>query len=179
MRALRAWLAAASLPLCAWSLCACESESSAPLGSGDNTHVDVDASQGPPPMNDDDASPDSPFAPLDGPYTYGALPDGYAPLVNCEQCMCPSGTYCYGGTPSTAVSSCDQTAATGALQPGCHTLPAACASGTDCVCLLQALESTLGQTCYAACAVGTGAGGAGTDDAGDAGPPPLVVYCPG
>lgn len=171
MRALCAWVLAGILPLSA-----CEG-SSPPLGSGDNLHVDVDGSQQQPPMNDDDASDDSPFAPLDGPY--GAIPDGYAPLANCAQCACPSGTFCYGGTPSTTVSACDQTAATGAaLQPGCHALPAACASGTDCVCLLQSLASTLGQSCYAACTIGVG-GGATTADAGDGGPAPLVVYCPG
>jgi len=142
--------------------------------------VDVDASQQTPPMNDDDASADSPFAPLDGPY--GAIPDGYAPLANCAQCACPSGTFCYGGTPNSTVAACDQTASMGStLEPGCHTLPAACApigNGTDCVCLLQSLESTLGQSCYAACTMGTGGSGT-TVDAGDAGPAPLVVYCPG
>lgn len=134
---------------------------SSPLGSGSHLSVDVDASARPAPPNDDagGAATDSPFASLDGPY--GAVPDGYGPLAICAQCACMGSTYCYGGSPYSAFSTCDQTAGT-TLTIGCHALPPGCAAEPDCVCLLQALATQL--SCYAAC----------TDNAMGG----FTVYCP-
>ncbi|MDP9000581.1 MAG: hypothetical protein M3O46_10765 [Myxococcota bacterium] len=131
------------------------------LGNGSNLAVDVDASARSAPSSDDagGASSDSPFTPLDGPY--GKVPDGYTPLATCTQCACKGATYCYGGSPYTAFSACDQTAST-MLTVGCHALPPACASEPDCVCLLRALAPEL--SCYAAC----------TDSAMGS----FTVYCP-
>src|ERR1700730_14942381 len=87
-------------------LCAC-SDSSAPLGQGNVVHVDADASSVPVGDSDGDVVADSPFAPKGGPYA--APPDAYAPLASCSQCACDAGTFCYGGSPSTALSACDWT----------------------------------------------------------------------
>jgi hypothetical protein len=136
-------------------------DSSPPSGHGSHLKVDVDASSTPPADLAEDASSDSPFAPLDA--KYGSLPDGYAPLAVCAQCVCSAGTFCYGGSASTSFSgTCDQTAST-ALDVGCHAIPAGCAAEPDCVCLLQALSAQM--PCYAACANNAATGG-------------FVVYCP-
>ena len=122
-------------------------DSVAPLGSGSDLKVDVDASL---PQRADEAdatSADSPFAALDA--TYGPVPDGYTPLAVCAQCACEGGTFCFGGAPSSPpLSACDQTMST-TLSVGCHVIPPGCAAEPDCVCILRALGSQ--PSCYQVC----------------------------
>jgi len=138
------------------------SGSSAPSGHGDDFKIDVDASSMAPSTDTaEDATADSPFAPLLDAH-YGQLPDGYAPLAVCAQCACGATTFCYGGSSSTPFSgSCDQTAST-ALEAGCHAIPAGCAAEPDCVCLLQALAPQM--SCYLACSDSQNGG--------------FTIYCP-
>ncbi|MBV9948853.1 MAG: hypothetical protein JOZ69_18540 [Myxococcales bacterium] len=150
-------LAGAACCALAW---ACTGESSPPLGSGDNVKMDIDASVMP--VQDADPGPDSPFAPLDGPY--GSLGDAYG-LAVCAGCACEAGTFCYGGSPGSPLSSCDQTAAAAGapLALGCHPIPSACATATEeCVCLLQSLPRDT--SCYPVCTAPASGG--------------FVVYCP-
>jgi len=131
--------------------CSTDSSTPAPLGNG-NDFFGLDATPGTPVGdNGGDGAVDDVFAPLDG-GAYGTLPDGYAPLALCSQCACEGGTYCFGGSPSTAFSGvCDQTGSTSPAV-GCNTLPADCADASDCVCLLSTIAPQT--SCYAAC-VGT------------------------
>jgi hypothetical protein len=125
------------------------------------TKVDVDASSMPS-QDDSDALPaDSPFAPLDA--DYGPAGDAAGPFAVCAQCMCGPGTFCFGGSPSSTLTSCDQTgAAAGAGGVGCHPVPSTCDGGSDCVCLLQSLAHEL--SCYPVCELPAGKS--------------VVVYCP-
>ena len=151
-------LGGAACCVAAW---ACTGESTPPLGSGDNVNTDVDASVMSVQGGDADLGPDSPFAPLDGPY--GRVGDAYG-LAVCAACGCEAGTFCYGGSPGSPLSSCDQTgAASGApLELGCHPIPPACASAPECVCLLQSLPKDT--SCYSVCTAPPSGG--------------FVVYCP-
>jgi hypothetical protein len=149
---------------------ACVEGQGAPLGRGDLLKTDVDASLGssaPAPPVDASAPDDSPFAPLDGPY--GRLADGYAPLAVCAACACANGTYCFGGSQSSALTSCDQGATAGS-GVGCHTIPPACENEPDCVCLLRQLDPQISAairaqpSCYPVCASAPSGG--------------FTVYCP-
>lgn len=141
---------------------ACTGTSTKPLGVGDDLTVDVDATPAPPdPREDASAAADSPYGFLDGPYgVLGA--DAYDPLGACEQCACPSGSYCAGEGIGLAAGSaaCGPQADGGASGVGCVELPAGCANEPDCTCLLKSLGS--GLSCSPVCAENGG----------------FAVYCP-
>lgn len=130
------------------TIAACTGTSTKPLGSGDDLTVDVDATPALPDPRDEEASTlDSPYGFLDGPYgVYGY--DAVAPVGACEQCACPSGTYCMGAgsgvtvSPSTCGPSPD--GGGGAVMGvGCVPMPASCANEPDCTCLLTSLVGQL------------------------------------
>jgi hypothetical protein len=142
----------------------CTGTATKPLGMGDDLIVDVDATAAPPDprANEEASAADSPFGLVDGPY--GVLGgDAYAPLAACEQCACPSGSYCVGGGTGVTVSSatCAQSAdGGGAVGVGCAQLPAACTNEPDCPCVLQALRGQV--SCQLVCVETAG----------------FAVYCP-
>jgi hypothetical protein len=144
------------LSIFAWlaTIGGCTGTSNKPLGVGDDLIVDVDATPAPPdPRDIDEASAaDSPFGFLDGPYGILAS-DAYAPLGACEQCACPSGSYCLGAGTGLNVSSaaCGPPVDGGsaAVGVGCVQLPAGCANEPDCPCILNALAGQL--SCYPVC----------------------------
>jgi hypothetical protein len=151
-----AWLVGAAI--------AC-SESTKPLGNGDDVISDIDsASQGPPPEEaGDEGDGYSIFSPVDS--GYPAAPDGYAPLAFCQQCGCPAGTFCFGGGTGYTTFNGDCHADGGPITEagpslGCFPIPSACAD-TDaaCDCLIQAVSPYT--TCYPDCVNNTN-----------------VVYCP-
>jgi hypothetical protein len=116
-----------------------------PTGSGNDTIVDNDATNGVRPPASQDASPDSPFAPVDG--GYPAAPDGYSPIQNCGACTCEAGTYCFGGGSGYTTFSGACTPTTFGI--GCQPVPAACATDASCDCLLQATAAQV--PCYGVC----------------------------
>lgn len=142
------------------------SDSQKPLGQGDDLITDVDASPGPNPQQGDDAAEGydaSVFAPVEG--GYPPAPDGYSPYAICQQCGCPSGTFCFGGGTGyeTFNGDCHADAgllAEGGLSIGCFPIPAAC-EGTDaaCDCLIQTVSGYM--PCYPDCVDTTN-----------------IVYCP-
>jgi hypothetical protein len=152
------WLALFAAALAAAAAC---TESTAPIGKGNDFKVDVDSSTQPE-QPAEDASGDSPFARVDSPYK--PPPDGYAPYKTCSMCSCPAGSYCFGGGTGyeTFDGVCDHTGAgpDAGLQIGCESMPPACASKPDCPCLIEALAPYMG--CYPVCT-----------------PMPFfIVYCP-
>lgn len=130
----------------------CDFGPAKPLGSGDDLVVDVDASVGPSiPQYDAAAVPDSPFGALDG--QYGVLAsDAYDPVAACDECACPSGTYCLGtgGAASTSSVPCGNTDGGPPVGVACEPLPGGCTNEPDCVCLLTAAASEL--SCVPVCA---------------------------
>jgi hypothetical protein len=159
-RAIVAWA-------CLFAVAGACSESAAPLGSGNDVVVDVDAAEQPPPQQGDDDSGmiDSPFAPVDSPYS-SQKPDGYAPFDWCTQCGCPSGMFCFGGGTGYTAFNGDCHAdggpvpATGAgLAVGCYPFPGACANEPSCECLIIAMSQYM--TCYPVCSITSN-----------------IVYCP-
>jgi hypothetical protein len=140
------------------------SESTAPLGQGDNVVVDVDASQQQAPtQGDDDSGDDSPFAPVES--GYGPAPDGYAPYDWCSQCGCPSGTFCFGGGTGYSDFNGDCHADAGpfdsgsGLAIGCYPFPGACANEPSCECLIMTMSQYM--PCYPVCSITSN-----------------IVYCP-
>jgi hypothetical protein len=141
---------------------ACSSTSGAPLGHGDDYVVDVDASTLPPqPM---DAAPDPVFAAVEGSTAYPGY-DAAALFIVCEPTdgAAPEGGATEAKDGAAAASGADKDAndpyvdgsSYGGAGSSCTPIPAACASTPDCVCLLNALASTI--PCSAPhCSVGKG-----------------------
>lgn len=140
------------------------SQSSGPKQAHDNLIVDVPASTAtspPPPPPPSDAASD---ALTNDDYIENL--DGYAPVVTCNACNCPSATsYCFGGSTGHIAFSgqCNWIDAGPGndLQVGCHEVPDAC-SASDCECIIKAVAPTTG--CYPVCAIVKGMA--------------AVVYCP-
>ena len=141
------------------------SNSTAPLGKGDDFTSDVDAGDEsqPPPQGDDGPYDDGFFSRADS--AYAPPPDGYAPFDWCTQCGCPAGTYCFGGGSGYTSFNGDCHADAGpltsaaSLAVGCYPFPSACANEPSCECLIMAASQYM--PCYPVCSITTN-----------------IVYCP-
>jgi hypothetical protein len=136
------------------------SQSTAPLGAGDDYINDTDGEDQTTPQQGDDGGVDDVFARVDS--GYAPPPDGYAPYSWCSQCACPADTYCFGGgTNITSFSgTCSDAGATpGPLAIGCQPIPSACANEPSCECILAAVQADL--SCAPVCSITN-----------------MIVYCP-
>jgi hypothetical protein len=142
---------------------ACSSEGpSAPLGSGDTLHVDVDASALPAQQSSDaNTDPDGIFAPVDGSSIYGSGKYDAAAYEVLSICSPPDASAASAGdggktrrdagasTETDASAELDGAYAPGldggytAGDAGCEAFPASCMAQPDCVCLLGALASAI------------------------------------
>lgn len=118
----------------------------------------------------EDAGPGTPLPPADaGPVDAATTTyDNYAPALDtCRSCSCPSSSaFCFAGgihaiTPPDAAPAACVIVDAGAVEPGCNTLPPACAAKPTCECVIAAIQPSF--TCYLVC----------TPDPGY-----LLVYCP-
>jgi hypothetical protein len=139
----------------AFALAGACSNSTAPLGQGDDFISDIDASDATTqPQGDDGPYDDGLFARVES--GYPPPPDGYAPVAWCAQCACPEGTYCFGG--GTGVESfngsCHADAgpltSAGELSVGCYPLPAGCNDEPACDCIIAEVSKYV--ACYPNCA---------------------------
>jgi hypothetical protein len=140
------------------------SNSTAPLGKGDDFKSDVDSSvDAESQPGDDGPYDDGFFSRVDS--GYPGAPDGYAPFAWCTQCGCPAGTYCFGGGTGFETFSGDCHADAGsptssaAVAIGCYPLPAGCVDEPPCDCIIAEISKYV--TCYPDCSDTTN-----------------IVYCP-
>jgi hypothetical protein len=130
------------------------SNSTAPLGNGDDLISDVDAEDATQPQQGDDGPYDDGFfSRVES--SYPAPPDGYAPTDWCTECACPAGTYCFGGGTGvdTFNGSCHADAgpltSMADLSVGCYPLPAGCNDEPECDCIIAEVSKYV--ACYPNC----------------------------
>ena len=148
----------------AFALAGACSNSTAPLGKGNDFKSDIDSSaeDATQPQGDDGPYDDGFFSYVDS--GYAPTPDGYAPFDWCSQCGCPSGTYCFGGGSGYTAFNGDCHADAGVpdagnLAIGCYPFPSACANEPSCECVIMAVSPYM--PCYPVCSITTN-----------------IVYCP-
>jgi len=138
----------------AFALAGACSNSTAPLGKGDDLISDIDAADATQPQQGDDGPyDDGLFARVES--GYPAPPDGYAPNAWCKECACPEGTYCFGGGTGidTFNGSCHPDAgpltSAAELSVGCYPIPAGCNDEPACDCIIAEVSKYV--ACYPNC----------------------------